>query len=69
MFLVPFDLIRIVEGVHTAVTKRNKEWQHKLPVVVLKVEEILYSKAMSEVRFRFGFAFSTLESQLGLFIC
>lgn len=34
---------------HSAATKKNKEWQEKLPVVVLKAEEIMYSKANSEV--------------------
>lgn len=34
---------------HSAGTRKNKEWQEKLPVVVLKAEEIMYSKANSEV--------------------
>lgn len=34
---------------HCLATKKNKEWQEKLPVVVLKAEEIMYSKANSEV--------------------
>ncbi|KAJ4870675.1 Uncharacterized protein Rs2_27000 [Raphanus sativus] len=33
---------------HSAATKKNKEWQEKLPVVVLKAEEIMYSKSNSE---------------------
>ncbi|XP_018460854.1 uncharacterized protein LOC108831844 isoform X2 [Raphanus sativus] len=33
---------------HSAGTRKNKEWQEKLPVVVLKAEEIMYSKANSE---------------------
>ncbi|KAM1349282.1 hypothetical protein ACFX13_003469 [Malus domestica] len=28
--------------------KKNKEWQKKLPLVVLRAEEIMYSKANSE---------------------
>jgi len=42
-------LIRVVTEAHTPATKKNKEWQEKLPVVVLKAEEIMYSKANSEV--------------------
>lgn len=40
---------RVVNEVHSAATKKNKEWQEKLPIVVLKAEEIMYSKANSEV--------------------
>lgn len=43
---------------HSSVTKKNKEWQEKLPVVVLKAEEIMYSKANSEVIFFSPVAFS-----------
>lgn len=42
-------LNRLVHENHSAATKKNKEWQEKLPVVVLKAEEIMYSKANSEV--------------------
>lgn len=35
--------------IHSSATKKNKEWQEKLPIVVLKSEEIMYSKANSEV--------------------
>ena len=42
-------LFRVVSEVHCCATKKNKEWQEKLPIVVLKAEEILYSKADSEV--------------------
>lgn len=42
-------LIRVVNDAHSPATKKNKEWQEKLPVVVLKAEEIMYSKANSEV--------------------
>lgn len=40
---------RVVNEIHSSSTKKNKEWQKKLPVVVLKAEEIMYSKANSEV--------------------
>lgn len=42
-------LIRVVIEAHSAATKKNKEWQEKLPIVVFKAEEIMYSKANSEV--------------------
>lgn len=42
-------LSRLVHDNHSAATKKNKEWQEKLPIVVLKAEEIMYSKANSEV--------------------
>lgn len=42
-------LIRVVNENHSPATKKNKEWQEKLPIVVLKAEEIMYSKANSEV--------------------
>lgn len=41
--------------VHGSATKKNKEWQEKLPIVVLKAEEIMYSKANSEVHLTFFF--------------
>ncbi|XP_010533148.1 PREDICTED: uncharacterized protein LOC104808974 [Tarenaya hassleriana] len=41
-------IFRLVMEAHSATTKKNKEWQEKLPVVVLKAEEIMYSKANSE---------------------
>lgn len=55
MFGAVFDymptmcLIRAVQESHSPGTKKNKEWQEKLPIVVLKAEEIMYSKANSEV--------------------
>lgn len=42
-------LFRVVNDLHGSATKKNKEWQEKLPIVVLKAEEIMYSKANSEV--------------------
>ena len=44
-------LFTVVNEVHSSTTKKNKEWQEKLPVAVLKAEEIIYSKANSEVEF------------------
>ena len=47
---VPFCLFcRVVTEAHSSVTRKNREWQEKLPCVVLKAEEIMYSKANSEV--------------------
>ncbi|XVE71190.1 hypothetical protein DITRI_Ditri10aG0130800 [Diplodiscus trichospermus] len=42
------EIFRVVNEIHSSTTKKNKEWQEKLPVVVLKAEEIMYSKANSE---------------------
>ncbi|XP_073220146.1 uncharacterized protein [Cicer arietinum] len=44
-------IFRVVTDAHTPATKKNKEWQEKLPVVVLKAEEIMYSKANSEAEY------------------
>ncbi|KAF5184153.1 Histone acetyltransferase [Thalictrum thalictroides] len=45
------EIFRVVSEIHSSQTKKNKEWQEKLPVVVLKAEEILYSKANSETEY------------------
>ncbi|KAL0553316.1 hypothetical protein IC582_007208 [Cucumis melo] len=45
------EIFRVVSEVHCCATKKNKEWQEKLPIVVLKAEEILYSKADSEAEY------------------
>ncbi|XVF35601.1 hypothetical protein REPUB_Repub18cG0160100 [Reevesia pubescens] len=45
------EIFRVVDENHNSATKRNKEWQDKLPVVVLKAEEIMYSKAKSEAEY------------------
>ncbi|CAK7353706.1 unnamed protein product [Dovyalis caffra] len=45
------EIFRLVNEVHSSATKKNKEWQDKLPVVVLKAEEIMYSKANSEAEY------------------
>jgi hypothetical protein len=47
---------------HSAATKGNREWQDKLLLVVYKAEEIMYSKANSEVWLNFLFFFSSIDS-------
>ncbi|KAK1426978.1 hypothetical protein QVD17_15660 [Tagetes erecta] len=42
------EIFRVVNEIHSSATRKNKEWQDKLPIVVLKAEEIMYSKATSE---------------------
>ncbi|KAF6151207.1 hypothetical protein GIB67_037415 [Kingdonia uniflora] len=46
------EIFRVVSEIHTSTTKKNKEWQEKLPIVVLKAEEIMYSKANSEGEYK-----------------
>ncbi|KAK8645207.1 hypothetical protein V6N13_119050 [Hibiscus sabdariffa] len=45
------EIFRVVHEIHSSATKKNKEWQEKLPIVVLKAEEIMYSKANSEAEY------------------
>ncbi|KAF2318065.1 hypothetical protein GH714_041404 [Hevea brasiliensis] len=45
------QIFRVANESHSAATKKNKEWQEKLPLVVLKAEEIMYSKANSEAEY------------------
>ncbi|KAG2691479.1 hypothetical protein I3760_08G011000 [Carya illinoinensis] len=45
------EIFRVVEKVHSSATRKNKEWQEKLPIVVIKAEEIMYSKANSEAEY------------------
>ncbi|KAL8116011.1 hypothetical protein AgCh_022486 [Apium graveolens] len=45
------EIFRVVHEIHCPATKKNKEWQEKLPIVVLKAEEIMYSKANSEAEY------------------
>ncbi|PIN09865.1 hypothetical protein CDL12_17552 [Handroanthus impetiginosus] len=45
------EIFRIVNEVHCSATKKNRQWQEKLPIVVLKAEEIMYSKANSEAEY------------------
>ncbi|KAJ0503958.1 putative coactivator CBP, KIX domain superfamily [Helianthus annuus] len=46
------QIFRLVHENHSPGTKKNREWQEKLAVVVLKSEEILYSKANSEAEYK-----------------
>lgn len=45
-----FDF-RLAIDSHSTATKKNSEWQDKILTVIVKAEEILYSKANSEVLF------------------
>ncbi|KAF3646149.1 hypothetical protein T459_26808 [Capsicum annuum] len=45
------EIFRVVNEVHGLATKKNKEWQEKLPIVVFKAEKIMYSKANSEAEY------------------
>ena len=63
-----FWVSRVVSEVHCCATKKNKEWQEKLPIVVLKAEEILYSKADSKVPFFFFWFFDPLSKFLLCFV-
>ncbi|KAH0466918.1 hypothetical protein IEQ34_004156 [Dendrobium chrysotoxum] len=45
------EIFRLANEVHCNATRKNKEWQDKLPFVVLKAEEIMYSKANSEAEY------------------
>ncbi|ESW10392.1 hypothetical protein PHAVU_009G205400 [Phaseolus vulgaris] len=45
------QIFRVATQFHSPSTKSNKEWQEKLPVVVLRAEEIIYSKANSEAEY------------------
>ncbi|XP_059637918.1 uncharacterized protein LOC132279883 [Cornus florida] len=45
------QIFRVVNEAHSSATRKNKEWQEKLPIVVLKAEEIMYSKANSEAEY------------------
>uniref|UniRef100_A0A5B6Z0X7 Histone acetyltransferase n=1 Tax=Davidia involucrata TaxID=16924 RepID=A0A5B6Z0X7_DAVIN len=45
------QIFRVVHESHSSATKKNKEWQEKLPIVVFKAEEIMYSRANSEAEY------------------
>ncbi|XP_074273998.1 uncharacterized protein LOC141597432 [Silene latifolia] len=45
------QIFRVVTEAHGSVTRKNREWQEKLPRVVFKAEEIMYSKANSEAEY------------------
>ncbi|KAF5785442.1 hypothetical protein HanXRQr2_Chr10g0428711 [Helianthus annuus] len=44
-------ITRVVNEINNLATRKNKEWKDKLPNVVLKAEEIMYSKANSEAEY------------------
>ncbi|KAL8170528.1 hypothetical protein V2J09_022332 [Rumex salicifolius] len=45
------EIFGIAHEIHSPSTKKKREWQEKLPIVVLKAEEIMYSKANSEAEY------------------
>ncbi|KAK4781274.1 hypothetical protein SAY87_017380 [Trapa incisa] len=45
------QIFRLVTKAHSSATKNNREWGEKLPVVVLRAEEIMYSKANSQAEY------------------
>ncbi|XP_062024637.1 uncharacterized protein LOC133740706 isoform X2 [Rosa rugosa] len=45
------EIFSVANEIHSSATRKNKEWQEKLPIVVLKAEEIMYSKANSEAEY------------------
>ncbi|CAN4102223.1 unnamed protein product [Withania somnifera] len=45
------EIFRIVNEIHDSATKKNKEWQEKLPIAVFRAEKIMYSKANSEAEY------------------
>ncbi|GAB2300313.1 hypothetical protein Dimus_034349 [Dionaea muscipula] len=45
------QIFRVVNEAHSSATRKNREWQEKHPIVVLKAEEIMYSKANSEAEY------------------
>uniref|UniRef100_A0A1D1XQU8 Histone acetyltransferase p300 n=1 Tax=Anthurium amnicola TaxID=1678845 RepID=A0A1D1XQU8_9ARAE len=45
------EIFRVANESHRPATRKNKEWQEKIPSVVLKAEEIMYSKANSEAEY------------------
>jgi len=55
----------VVNDMHGSSTKKNKEYQEKLPIVVLRAEGIIYSKANFKVTFLLCFL---LASVLNYFI-
>ncbi|GLJ31025.1 hypothetical protein SUGI_0620550 [Cryptomeria japonica] len=55
------EIFRVVNEIHCPTTRKKKEWQEKLPMVVLRAEDILYSKANSEAEYM---DLKTLRSRL-----
>ncbi|MBA0752592.1 hypothetical protein Gogos_001413 [Gossypium gossypioides] len=42
------QILRLAIQTHSSATKKNKEWRDKILIVIVKAEEIMYSKANSE---------------------
>ncbi|MBA0817042.1 hypothetical protein Gohar_001638 [Gossypium harknessii] len=42
------QILRLAIQTHSSATKKNKEWRDKILMVIVKAEEIMYSKANSE---------------------
>ncbi|OMO57758.1 hypothetical protein COLO4_35120 [Corchorus olitorius] len=45
------QILRLAIETHSTATKKNKEWQDKILTVIVKAEEIMYSKANSEAEY------------------
>ncbi|KHG12959.1 Deoxyguanosinetriphosphate triphosphohydrolase-like protein [Gossypium arboreum] len=45
------QILRLAIETHSTATKKNKEWQDKIITVIVKAEEIMYSKANSEAEY------------------
>ncbi|KAK8475533.1 hypothetical protein V6N13_058200 [Hibiscus sabdariffa] len=45
------QILRLAMETHSTATKKNKEWQDKIITVIVKAEEIMYSKANSEAEY------------------
>ncbi|XP_040965370.1 uncharacterized protein [Gossypium hirsutum] len=42
------QILRLAIQTHSSATKKNKEWRDKILIVIVKAEEMMYSKANSE---------------------
>ncbi|GMJ15655.1 kinase-inducible domain interacting8 [Hibiscus trionum] len=45
------QILRLAIETHCSATKKNKEWRDKILIVIVKAEEIMYSKANSEIEY------------------
>ncbi|KAK8595677.1 hypothetical protein V6N12_064191 [Hibiscus sabdariffa] len=45
------QILRLAMETHSTATRKNKEWQDKIITVIVKAEEIMYSKANSEAEY------------------
>ncbi|XWS17128.1 hypothetical protein CRYUN_Cryun33cG0041900 [Craigia yunnanensis] len=45
------QILRLAIETHSTATKKNTEWQDKILIVIVKAEEIMYSKANSEAEY------------------